>query len=83
MQMHDHTFLWLLSQNENRGYNTYDSCLVAADTEDDAKLIFPGEYESFNSRRWAYSINGVHVEKIGVTHAKNRGKVIIASFNAG
>lgn len=78
-----HTFLWLLTQSENLGYDTYDSCVVAADTEEEAKLIMPGEYESFKSRRWARSVDGVHAEKIGVTKSERRGKVIIASFNAG
>jgi hypothetical protein len=78
-----HTFLWLLTQSENRGYDTYDSCLVAADTEEEAKLIMPGEYETFKTRRWARSSDGVHAEKIGVTKEDRKGKVIIASFNAG
>lgn len=33
--------LWLLSQDVNRDYDTYDSCVVAAETEADARLIHP------------------------------------------
>lgn len=33
--------LWVISQTANDGYDTYDSAVVAAETEDDAKLIHP------------------------------------------
>lgn len=33
--------LYLLTQDENDGYDTYDSCIVAADTPEDAVLINP------------------------------------------
>lgn len=33
--------LFLLTQTQNRGYDTYDSCVVAAQTEEEAKLIHP------------------------------------------
>ena len=33
--------LWLLSQDENSGYDTFDSIIVAAETEEDAKKISP------------------------------------------
>ena len=34
--------LYLLTQTENTGYDTYDSCVVIANTEEEAKLIHPG-----------------------------------------
>jgi hypothetical protein len=33
--------LWLLSQDKNNDYDTYDSCVVVAETEQDAKSIHP------------------------------------------
>lgn len=83
--MSDHTFLWLLRQYSNRGLNTFDSCVVAADTIDDAKQITPDGYP-FQKRppsRWAPSTDNVEAEKIGVTKAERRGTIIISSFNAG
>jgi hypothetical protein len=35
--------LYLLTQNENTGYDTYDSCVVAAKDEDQARGMFPGK----------------------------------------
>lgn len=33
--------LYLLTQDENNGYDTFDSCVVAAYNEEDAKCIHP------------------------------------------
>lgn len=33
--------LWLLKQTDNNDYDTYDSCVVVAETEEDAKMIHP------------------------------------------
>jgi hypothetical protein len=33
--------LWLLVRQDQGGYDTYDSCVVAAETADAAKLIHP------------------------------------------
>jgi len=33
--------LWLLSQDKNNDYDTYDSCVVVAENEEDAKSIHP------------------------------------------
>lgn len=37
-------YLWLISQSENNGYDTYDSAVVVAPTEEAAKRIHPSEY---------------------------------------
>ena len=49
-------YLWLLSQTENGGYDTYDSCVVAAVDEQSAKRIRPSGSGEFDERRqiWAY-----------------------------
>ena len=36
--------LWLISQTENEGYDTYDSAVVAAETENAARLIHPSSH---------------------------------------
>jgi hypothetical protein len=75
--------LYLLTQNVNNDYDTYDSCIVCAESEEDAKTITPnnspfgGLYTS-----WAYSINDVKAELIGRAINQKRG-IILASFNAG
>ena len=33
--------IWKLSQNQNGGYDTYDSIIVCAETEDEARNINP------------------------------------------
>jgi hypothetical protein len=34
--------LWLIYQDQNNGYDTYDSAVVAAETEDAARRTVPG-----------------------------------------
>ena len=36
--------LYLISQSRNTGIDTYESAVVAAETEEDARLIFPSDY---------------------------------------
>lgn len=89
--MPEHTFLWLLKQNTNTGFDTFDSCVVAADTKEEAIEITPHDrivksmvQSLFGKQsRWAIKKEDVIAEKIGVCHAKKRGMVIITSFNAG
>lgn len=46
--------LYLLIQNYNKGYDTYDSCVVVAENEEDAKRISPDEYREFIDGDWAF-----------------------------
>lgn len=41
--------LWLLEQDEHNGYDTYDSLVVAAESEDEARAIHP---DPPGSRGW-------------------------------
>lgn len=41
--------LYLLEQNENLGYDTYDAVVVCAMNADDAKVIYPSDYYKYNS----------------------------------
>lgn len=78
--------LWLLTQNENRGYDTYDSAVVAAETEEDAVRIRPdhprsewdGPYGT-----WARSPDQVKAELLGEAIFGTNTGVVLASFNAG
>lgn len=87
--MKEHTFIWLLTNKEPVYYNIYDSCVVGADTEDDARSITP-DGKPFKckvlrgvSSAWAKSPDMVNVEKIGVGKPSLKGRVICSSFNAG
>jgi len=78
--------LYHLSQNQNAGYDTYDSVVVAAETEDKARLILPSKYgdwgEFFSS--WCDSPEFVTVRLIGVADDDiAEPGVICSSFNAG
>jgi hypothetical protein len=75
--------LYLLSQNYNPGYDTYDSCIVAAETKEDATTIHPDkDHGNWVDGAWV-SIDKVKCVLIGTAiHGTKRG-VILASFNAG
>lgn len=90
--------LYLLTQNENGGYDTYDSCVVAADSPEDAVLINPsGEVfgsdpaykfdgwtkgTRYTHDSWAHSPAAVTAQLVGVAAEGIKG-VVCASFNAG
>jgi hypothetical protein len=78
--------IYLLSQYENSGYDTYDSCVVYAESEDAARLILPSErakFAEFGRGTWARSPEGVEVQYLGATGNVADPGVILASFNAG
>ena len=71
--------LYLISQEENNGWDTFDSAVVCAKSAAEAKQIVPGY--GFDS--WA-SPQFVTVEYLGKAKSKIKlGSVICASFNAG
>lgn len=85
--------LWLLSQEVNSRWDTFDSCVVAADTEAAARLIHPyGEKEQWDGKVWRSSPHWtddtwatpdvVKVTEIGIAADGITG-VVCASFNAG
>ena len=82
--------LYLLSQNDNTGYDTYDCCVVCAENEEDAKTIAPNgniysvptkPYTAYSD--WALSKETILCEEIGEANKSQVRGVIIASFNAG
>ncbi len=68
--------LYLLSQDVNDGYDTFDSAVVAARNEDEARKTKVGDYEE-----WAL-LEEVDVKLIGTATKGTEAGVIIASFNA-
>lgn len=71
--------IYLLSQYEYRGYDTYDSCVVYAESEDKARQIHP----SISSRTWASCPENVDVSYLGSNPQATEPGLILASFNAG
>ena len=82
--------LFKVWQEENSNYDTFDSMVVAASDEDEARNIMPswdnkvGPFEpSGRYGLWAYSIDAVKVEYLGEAKDGTEKSIIIASFNAG
>jgi len=77
--------IYLLWQGDNNGYDTYDSCVVIAKNEDEARKIHPNGDESWDHPygTWASRPEYVKVELIGVTVPGQISGVVVSSFNAG
>jgi hypothetical protein len=78
--------LYLISQNVNYSYDTYDSAVVQAESEEEARKIYPGSKNGLAddclTYDWANPKN-VKVELIGSAAPGIKDIVICASFNAG
>lgn len=70
--------LWLISQDHNSGYDTYDSAVVAADSEEEARHTSMGD----SNYVWAPPEH-VNVEHIGEAAEGTHAGIVCASFNAG
>ncbi len=91
--------LYRISQDANDGYDTYDSAIVAAESEECARRISPDGYDVWSDAMkcwvapngtkrdwlgtWCSHIDNVKVELIGRGLADTQAGVILASFNAG
>ena len=78
-------YLYLISQDENRGYDTYDSAVVVAESEEEARNTLPADWiqwgESYSP--WVSSPDKVSVELVGTAAKGSEKGVVCASFNAG
>ena len=79
--------IYLVWQVDNNGYDTYDSCVVCAENEDDAKTITPDD-EIYTEpvgpyTNWALKKESIFCREIGVANENQERGVILASFNAG
>lgn len=75
--------LYRISQEENINYETYDSAIVCAASEEDARNITPSLSGDWKMSYWASSPEKVKVELIGVALNDMKAGVVLASFNAG
>ncbi len=82
--------LYLLLQKKNNNYDTYDSCVVVATSEKEARLIHPNglgipdEKSAQNYPRSWCAPEHVDVEYVGIaSDTLPVGYVVCASFNAG
>ena len=76
--------LYLLSQDERTGYDTFDAVVVAAESEEDARTIHPTmEGNNWTSMAWASSPDNVSVRELGVAAKGIKRGAILKSFNAG
>lgn len=75
--------LYLLSQDENDDYDTYDVMVVAAETEDEARNILPMNDRWGESDCWATKPENVTVRLIGTAAEGIKAGPILKSFNAG
>ena len=91
--MKDLLKLYLLTQYENLDLDTFDSCIVAAYSEEEAKQIHPyiefDEYytsidEVWDTYTWASCPENVECKYIGNAAADVKpNSIVCSSFNAG
>ena len=82
--------LYLISQEQNNDWDTYDSAVVAAPDEETARNMHPGTGEPVawgKGHRWSYnswcrSVDDVEVFLLATMVGRKQG-VVLASFNAG
>jgi len=82
--------LYKISQTSNCDYETYDSAIVCAKTEEAARFIHPSGYDknipstwSCGWESWCQTADQVTVELIGTAAPGVPQGVVLASFNAG
>ncbi len=53
--------LWLISQDVNNNYDTYDSAVVAANTEEEARHTYPDNWytdvKRWNGSKWLWHLD--------------------------
>lgn len=76
--------IWKISQDVNRGFDTFSSAIVIAPDDMAARLIHPGGdgYDEWNTSEWAPP-ERVKVELLGVATGEVVCGVVCASFHAG
>lgn len=82
--------LYLISQDENNDYDTFDSAVVAAKSTKEAQNMYPRTGKPMTEDEWKNPYLGwvkspeqVKVTYLGVAGKKVKRGVICASFNAG
>lgn len=83
-------YLYLIKQDVNNNYDTYDSAIVIATSEEEAKTIHP-DGSRWDGISWAgfrpdgswCNPENITVRLIGFPSSGEVGDVVVASFNAG
>lgn len=79
--------IFLLTNLDTKGYDTFDSCVVCAESVEDAKSINPdgNDFKEDKSwyNSWAFTKKGIDCKEIGDANKKQTRGVICASYNAG
>lgn len=83
--------LYKISQDVNDDYDTWDSAIVCAENEDEARKIHPRNYmygEKWWTKGnrydgWASRLEDVDVLLIGEAHPSIKKGVVLSSYNAG
>lgn len=85
--------IYYLEQDDNQGYDTFDSCVVIAENEENARTITPADEKGVIERNWknadkpwfgwAKKPENVKVTYIGSNENATEEELICASFNAG
>lgn len=78
--------IYLLRQTYNNALDTYDSCVVCAKNEEDAKTIAPDGSVFVENKKWtdwAKLFSQITCEEIGEANSNQVRGVILASYNAG
>lgn len=78
--------LYLLKQNVLNHYDTYDSCIVCANSKRDAINIRP-DGEDWNKinwfSQWPFKKSDIVCTEIGIANPNLERGVVLSSFNAG
>jgi hypothetical protein len=72
--------LWLIAQEHNCNYDTYDSAVVAAETEDEAVRVQVGDTGPYGSWAEPEYVTAVY---LGEAAEGTSAGLILGSFNAG
>lgn len=77
--------IYILTQDANTGYDTYDSVVVTADSEEQARVLTPNgiPYDPKEIFCDWCSPENVTVELIGIANHDATEGVVLSSFNAG
>lgn len=77
-------YIWKLTRTDKWTYDDYDSCIVAAYTEADARQVTP-QADDMYGVAWPEDVSTLTVQKLGVVTDVDikAGDVLLASFNAG
>ena len=73
--------LYLISQEVNNNYDTFDRFVVCAENEEKAKLVH--ELDNYPFGAWVRNVDDITVEYIGEARDGMGEGEILGSFNAG